>query len=40
MPVLATCRWLDFDDVRSRGMRVDAIVAALGAELGAGRLAA
>ena len=40
MPVLATCRWLDFDDVRSRGMRVDAIVADLGAELGEGRLAA
>jgi len=40
MPVLATCRWLDFDDVRSRGMRVDAIVADLGVDLGEGRLAA
>ena len=29
MPVLATCRWLDFDDVQDRGMRVDAIVADL-----------
>jgi lipopolysaccharide/colanic/teichoic acid biosynthesis glycosyltransferase len=40
MPVLGTCRWLDFDDVRSRGIRVDAIVADLGADLGEGRLAA
>jgi lipopolysaccharide/colanic/teichoic acid biosynthesis glycosyltransferase len=40
MPILATCRWLDFDDVQDRGMRVDAIVADLGAELGEGRLAA
>jgi lipopolysaccharide/colanic/teichoic acid biosynthesis glycosyltransferase len=40
MPVLATCRWLDFDDVQDRGMRVDAIVADLGADLGKGRLAA
>ena len=40
MPVLATCRWFDFDDVRNRGLRVDAIVADLDADLGAGRLAA
>jgi lipopolysaccharide/colanic/teichoic acid biosynthesis glycosyltransferase len=40
MPVLGTCRWLDFDEVRSLGMRVDAIVADLGADLGEGRLAA
>ena len=40
MPVLATCRWLDFDDVQKLGMRVDAIVADLGADLGEGRLAA
>jgi lipopolysaccharide/colanic/teichoic acid biosynthesis glycosyltransferase len=40
MPVLATCRWLDFDDVQDIGMRVDAIVADLGADLGEGRLAA
>ena len=40
MPLLATCRWLDFDDVQNRGMRVDAIVADLGVDLGEGRLAA
>ena len=40
MPVLATCRWLDFDDVENLDMRVDAIVADLGADLGEGRLAA
>ena len=40
MPILTTCRWLDFDDVQSRGMRVDAIVADLAADLGEGRLAA
>jgi lipopolysaccharide/colanic/teichoic acid biosynthesis glycosyltransferase len=40
MPVLATCRWLDFDDVQNLGMRLDAIVADLGADLGEGRLAA
>lgn len=40
MPALATCRWLDFDEVRKRGMRVDAIVADLNAELGEGRVAA
>jgi lipopolysaccharide/colanic/teichoic acid biosynthesis glycosyltransferase len=40
MPVLATCRWLDFDDVQDLNMRVDAIVADLSADLGEGRLAA
>jgi lipopolysaccharide/colanic/teichoic acid biosynthesis glycosyltransferase len=40
MPVLAACRWFDFDEVQNRGMRVDAIVADLGADLGEGRLAA
>ena len=40
MPALATCRWLDFDEVQRRGMRVDAIVADLSADLGEGRLAA
>jgi lipopolysaccharide/colanic/teichoic acid biosynthesis glycosyltransferase len=40
MPVLATCRWLDFDDVQNLDMRVDAIVADLSADLGEGRLAA
>ena len=40
MPVLATCRWLDFDEVQNRGMRVDAIVADLSVDLGQGRLAA
>ncbi|MBI2736006.1 MAG: sugar transferase [Rhodospirillales bacterium] len=40
MPVLSTCRWLDFDDVQSRNIRVDAIVADLGSGLGEARLAA
>lgn len=40
MPVLATCRWLDFDEVQNRGIRVDAIVADLSVDLGEGRLAA
>ena len=40
MPTLPTCRWLDFDEVCGRGIRVDAIVADLGAELGEGRIAA
>lgn len=40
MPVLATCRWLDFDEVQNRTMRVDAIVADLSADLGEGRVAA
>ena len=38
MPVLSTCRWLDFDEVQNRGMRVDAIVADLSADLGEGGL--
>lgn len=40
MPALPTCRWLDFDDVQRNGMRVDAIVADLSADLGEGRLGA
>jgi lipopolysaccharide/colanic/teichoic acid biosynthesis glycosyltransferase len=40
MPRLGTCRWLDFDDVRRQGLRVDAIVADLGASLEQGQLAA
>ncbi len=40
MPVLATCRWLDFDEVQRREIRVDAIVADLGSGLGEARLAA
>lgn len=40
MPVLTTCRWLDFDQVQNRSIRVDAIVADLSADLGEGRLAA
>ncbi|WP_439611705.1 sugar transferase [Reyranella sp.] len=40
LPKLATCRWLDFDDVRQRRLRVDAIVADLSGELGKGQLAA
>lgn len=40
MPVLATCRWLDFDEVQRLGIRVDAIVADLSAGLGQSRLAA
>lgn len=40
LPQLSTCRWLDFDDVRQRGLRVDAIVADLSDELGEGQLAA
>ncbi len=40
MPVQTTCRWLDFDDVRRLGLRVDAIVADLGAELSDEQLAA
>lgn len=40
LPRLSTCRWLDFDDVRQRGLRVDAIVADLSDELGEGQLAA
>jgi lipopolysaccharide/colanic/teichoic acid biosynthesis glycosyltransferase len=33
MPNVGTCEWLDFADVQSGGMRVDAIVADLGAGL-------
>lgn len=33
MPELPTCRWLDFDEVGKRQIRVDAIVADLGADL-------
>ncbi len=40
MPKSDSCRWLDFDDVYRRGIRVDAIVADLGADLGERRLAA
>ena len=40
LPSLGTCRWLDFDDVYRRGIRVDAIVADLNADLGEGRIAA
>ncbi len=40
LPRLPTCRWLDFDDVRQRRLRVDAIVADLSGELGEGQLAA
>ncbi len=40
LPRLPTCRWLDFDDVRQRRLRVDAIVADLSGELGKGQLAA
>jgi len=40
LPQLATCRWLDFDDVRRRGLRVDAIVADLSRDLGEGQLGA
>jgi lipopolysaccharide/colanic/teichoic acid biosynthesis glycosyltransferase len=40
LPRLPTCRWLDFDDVRQRRLRVDAIVADLSDDLGEGQLAA
>lgn len=40
LPKLPTCRWLDFDDVRQRGVRVDAIVADLSGEVEEGQLAA
>ena len=40
MPRLPTCRWLDFTEVRGRGLRVDAIVADLGGELGEGQIEA
>jgi lipopolysaccharide/colanic/teichoic acid biosynthesis glycosyltransferase len=40
MPRIETCRWIDFDEVRESGIRVDAIVADLGAALGKGRIEA
>lgn len=40
MPRIETCRWIDFDEVRASGIRVDAIVADLGAALGKGRIEA
>lgn len=40
LPRLPTCRWLDFNDVRGRGLRVDAIVADLGSELEEGQIEA
>ena len=40
MPVLSTCRWLDFDDVQRRDIRVDAIVADFSSRLGEAPLAA
>ncbi|PZA14195.1 hypothetical protein, partial [Parazoarcus communis] len=38
LPKLPTCRWLDFADVRRDGLRVDAIVADLNAELEEGQI--
>lgn len=40
MPDLPACRWLDFDEVQSRRMRVDAIVADLSLELSEAQLEA
>ena len=40
MPTLSTCRWLDFDDVQRRDIRVDAIVADFSSRLGEAPLAA
>jgi lipopolysaccharide/colanic/teichoic acid biosynthesis glycosyltransferase len=40
MPELHACRWLDFDEVQRRQMRVDAIVADLSAELPDGQIEA
>jgi lipopolysaccharide/colanic/teichoic acid biosynthesis glycosyltransferase len=40
MPELATCRWLDFDEARNGSIRVDAIVADLGADLNETQLSA
>lgn len=40
LPRLPTCRWLDFTEVRKRGLRVDAIVADLGGELEEGQIEA
>ena len=33
LPDVATCRWIDFDEVQNQGLRVDAIVADLSADL-------
>jgi lipopolysaccharide/colanic/teichoic acid biosynthesis glycosyltransferase len=40
MPELPNCRWLDFDEVQARAIRVDAIVADLGPDLTQGQLSA
>jgi lipopolysaccharide/colanic/teichoic acid biosynthesis glycosyltransferase len=40
MPVIATCRWLDFEEVGRDGVRVDAIVTDLAADLGEQQLQA
>lgn len=40
MPDLLACRWLDFDEVQNRRMRVDAIVADLSLELSEAQLEA
>lgn len=40
MPAVPTCRWIDLDQVQSEALRVDAIVADLGADLGEEHLAA
>ncbi|MBS0520554.1 MAG: sugar transferase [Proteobacteria bacterium] len=40
MPEQLTCKWLEFDDVQNGGIRVDAIVADLGADLTEAQLSA
>lgn len=40
MPEQPTCKWLEFDDVQTGGVRVDAIVADLGADLTEAQLSA
>jgi lipopolysaccharide/colanic/teichoic acid biosynthesis glycosyltransferase len=40
LPIAATCRWIDFDEVHAQGIRVDAIVADLNADLDENQLAA
>ena len=40
LPKLSACRWLDFDEVQRRGIRVDAIVADFSVRLGEAPLAA
>jgi lipopolysaccharide/colanic/teichoic acid biosynthesis glycosyltransferase len=40
MPELHTCRWLDFEQVEREGVRVDAIVTELAADLGEQQLSA